>query len=255
MPRWEPHAASPRVSDRLEFFMIVPSLGRRLRRLAREIGVTLAFLLLLGGQLGAQAPICDCRVVSPFGSCQVALTVIIDEYQGNFPGPAAVIARPGQPTFLLFADLFDGQTYVFHAGTDGGGLLTGTPLVFPSPRGTLPTTGVAWNPQEERLYWTIGDRIVVTEAPLLSYTVTNGVQRVDAEGNVLPPVFENITVGAGTQAQPLELTIDLEALATEIGAETTGSLAGLTYHAGRNTLWTIDIVNDTYFELELDGSF
>src|SRR5690606_30221823 len=24
---------------------------------------------------------------------------------------------------------------------------------------------------------------------------------------------------------------------------------------GRNTLWTIDIVNDTYFELELDGSF
>lgn len=228
--------------------MIVPSIGQRSHRLAAVLGLFIALELVAAGR--AQAQVCSCALPSPFGSCRDASSIAIEFYRGQFPGPAAVVARPGEPVFLFFADLFSGQTFVF----DGGNLLIGEPLVLASPRGGAPTTGLAYHPGEDRLYWTIGNRIVVTEAPRLAITPEGLIQKVDELGNPLPAVFDNVITGTGTQARPLELAIDVATLANEIGADAPGNLAGLTYHAGRDTLWTVDIVNDTYFEVQLNGS-
>jgi hypothetical protein len=199
----------------------------------------------------AWAQTCSCSQTRPFGSCRDASSLALETYLGSFPGPATIIQRPGGTPFVLVADLFSGQTRI----SDGANVLIGESLVFPSPRGADATTGVAYHAAEERLYWTIGGKIIVTEAPLLRVAPTGVVENIDASGNTIPPAFEDVLVGEGASAQPLELTIDVAALATAIGAPA-GSprLAGLTLHTGRNKLWLVDIVNDVFFEIGLDGA-
>ncbi|MCZ6794390.1 MAG: dockerin type I repeat-containing protein [Planctomycetota bacterium] len=191
-------------------------------------------LSLVCGALDVLGQPCPCTQLRPFGSCVDAEISLANPYPGEFPGPAAVVA--GADFMILVADLLGGVTYRYTSM-----LPFEIPTVLRSPRGARPTGGLAYRPEppgggpvEARLFWAIDERIVVTHLPAVGDTEFSDV----------------LTDGA-----PTELDVDLAGLAASLlgSPELAGRLGDLTYHPGRDTLWAVDIVNDIYFELTLDG--
>jgi hypothetical protein len=179
--------------------------------------VTFAFCLFPLAEAFSQEP-CPCETPQSFG-CQESSA----EFPDDRPGASAVVSTSAG-TALYVATLFDGFTYRYAAAS-----LDATPEKLRSPRGSRTTTGLTSRQQdpgsETLLYWAIDGAIIQT----------------DLEG-----------------ANALELlTVDMDELAefleSQVGASIqTGALGGLTYHAGRDSLWAVDIINDLYWEL---GSF
>jgi hypothetical protein len=189
----------------------------------------LALALLPTGGLVAQ-PRCPCQENRPFGSC---LSINLDTksaYPGNFPGSATVVTS-GNSAWLFVADLFTGLTFRYDlvelrlAGTD-------TPEVLLSPRGSATTTGIAHvqSGTQNRLFWAIGGELYSTGVPAVGATTFNDLVRIGP--------------------------VDLAGLAERLlgSRNRAGALGGIAYHPGRGRLWAVDIVNDLYFELTLDGN-
>lgn len=143
------------------------------------------------------------------------------------------------PDRVFVVDLFGGMTYRY--ATEFLDIASEDAVEFVSPRASEVTSGVAIVSSQDQLYWAIGDRLVVTEIPTEEDREFRNVL-------VLSPIFDQLV--------PLELPIDMGQLADLVlgDEDRAGRLGGLTYHAGRDTLWAVDIVNDIYFEVNLDGS-
>lgn len=172
---------------------------------------------------------CPCAETRAFGSCIVKRA----NYPNEYPGAVAV-ARIEDQTVLFVADLFNGFTYRFNARTFEA-QVSAPPLVFPSPQGSNATTGIA-----------VIQRL---EESVLFWAVEGDLYRTDLAGGN--------PIRTGT-VQMAELARQLREILAD-PTISTGSLGGITYHASRDTLWGVDIVNDVYFEftrtgqLSLDG--
>lgn len=211
-------------------------------RLAGPFFAVLLTLVMQDAPLFGQ-PTCICSADSPWGSCLIN-ELQGDEYPGESPGSAVVVKREVEiveegkvigvevENWLFVADFVSGFTYRYDASR------LDAPTVFVSPRGFATVTGIAYNPNNDRMYWAIDGRIVVTEVP-----------PADAD------VFTDATIEILGEELPIEFDVDIEELATALfgSPSRAGTLGGLTYHTGRNTLWAVDIVNDVYFEMTLDG--
>ncbi|MBI4583685.1 MAG: hypothetical protein HY717_06655 [Planctomycetes bacterium] len=170
---------------------------------------------------------CTCPALNLYGSCRVAA---INHKAEEFPGSAAFVrvSTPPGPVknYLYIADLFIGATYRFDA-TDISKLPTTPAVKFPSPGGPQSTTGLVFNPHDQRLYWAIGGKLVRTSSDLSDPKYPDSIEEV-AE-------------------------VDMAELANLLRLPKVGVLAGLTYHVSRKAFWGVDIVNDVYFEFDLDG--
>jgi hypothetical protein len=158
--------------------------------------------------------------------CATPQTFACQEKSGDFPGDrpgSAVVASTAEGASLYVATLFDGFTYRYNAAAFD----SEEPVRLRSPGGSATTTGLAFRqggPERESfLYWAIAGEILQT----------------DLEGT------NTITLA----------TPDMEALGlffrSQIGDDSVqrGTLGGIAYHAGKNSLWAVDIVNDLYWEL------
>jgi hypothetical protein len=180
----------------------------------------------------AQTP-CPCPSINGLGDCVHGSLTGAADYGGEFAGSAVVtrLLEPGPAArnFLFVADVYSGFTFRYDADNLRGGLL-GT---FLSPMGSRPTTGIAYHPAQDFLFWMIDNSLVST--------------LVQRSGRAEDVNFEDmVEIGQ----------IDRQAYATAVFGDDDRDveLGGLTYHAGRDTLWTVDVVNDVYFEIHLDGS-
>jgi len=181
--------------------------------------VTFAFCLFPRAAVFSQDS-CACATPQSFG-CQENTIEFLDDRPGS-----AVVVSGTQGASLYVATLFDGFTYRY----DTAALDAGNPEKLRSPRGSATTTGLAFRQAdpgpETFLYWAIDGEIVQTDL-------------------------------AGANALEIA-TVNMDRLAeffrSQVGGESiqTGALGDITYHAGRNSLWAVDIINDLYWEL---GSF
>ena len=117
------------------------------RKTAR-LGALLALLCIL--QVGIPATVegqitCTCNSDRTFGSCRIKDIALTNPYPGEFPGPSLVVEQGGD-AFVIVADFFSGETFIF----SGADLLLTGPTLFPSPRGTLTTSGIAHEPENNR---------------------------------------------------------------------------------------------------------
>lgn len=176
---------------------------------------------------------CPCPTINGFGDCIHTSLTEADGYSGEFAGSAVVAPfiepGPSSRNFLFIADVYSGFTFRY----DADALANGPLGALISPFGSRPTTGIAYHPAQDVLFWMIDNSLVRTE-----------VQR---SGRPEVHTFDGLFEVA---------SVDLAAYATALfgDGERPVELGGLTYHLGRDTLWTVDIVNDIYFELNLDGS-
>jgi hypothetical protein len=194
--------------------------------MAQRAVVAVLFLLSGGSHLmplAAQTPkVCTCIEASDFGGCTIKVPV---NYPESFPGSAAMVSGNigGNNVFYVYiADLFNGFTFRYDLKPTGGALDSSVvPSVFISPEGSRSTTGLAFNPVNNLLYWAIEDRLISTNLNL--------------------------------QAFHLQGNVELDVLQTKLGLPQRGSLGGIAYHEQNNTFWGVDIVNDLYFEFDENG--
>ena len=215
------------------------------------LSVAVTSLLLVSVTTVSAQQNCNCDAVRPFGSCRINELSSAHPFPGAFPGSIAVL-RSGGEDFFVAPDYFSGQTYIFHHRDSGvPGVVLGFTGRFSSPRGSETTTGVVYVEPEDRLYWAIDNRLIVTETLQLT-AETSFVVPFGRTSDEEPHPFTD----ALDEEQPIEWVVDMEGLAErELGdASLAGELGGITYHAGRGTLFGIDIVNDIVFEFQLDGS-
>jgi hypothetical protein len=189
-------------------------------------GLLLAVFCLLAAPASLRAA-CTCESAQALGSCAVKKV----EYPDLYPG--AVLVVPTQTrTYLYAADYFSGYTYRFDATQIDKPSAT-NPQIFPSPRGSNQTTGIACREidvagvKQVLLYWAIEGIIYRTGTALEDVTAL-GLVDLAGLAKVLRDATGDSTIG-------------------------TGSLGGITYHAGRGTFWGVDIVNDVYFEFQENG--
>ncbi len=203
---------------------------RGLIRMRDGFLASLFFLVLGATALKAQNLCVFCNSVEPFGGCFITTL----DFPGGFPGSAAKV-RVGDLQFIYVVDYFSGLTYKFAPNGNPNTLLDFVESVD-SPAGSRRTSGLAFNPNDNFLYWAIG------EPP--------------SSGAALPPNPRLVRTSTDvTDIEPFEsaVEIDLVELANALNLPEVGELGGITVHEQRNTFWGVDIVNDIYFEFDFSG--
>ncbi len=206
--------------------MLAADLWRLFRLALVLIAVTSAQIVLTESAFAQ----CSCSSDAALGTCAIRVlqpgdnsALGSDAYPDQFPGPGTVVSGDSGD-FLYVADFFSGRAYVFEYVVSPIAAVKIVDRVVPSPAGTAQLSGLT--AVGETLIWAAG----------------NSLWSTNSEGG------EVAELG----------TINLTAVADAISAATgqtlsAGALGGIVYHPSRESLWAVDIVNDLYFEVQLDG--
>ncbi len=152
------------------------------------------------------------------------------DYTGEFAGSVVFVPDPdgdGSTNLIFVADVFTGFTSRYHADdfrTEG---------VMISPRGSASTTGLTYHSVEDKLYWAI-------DGDLISTDVQRGARAIAS------------SFDGAVEVGPIDIDGLVEALFGDAGRA--GVVGDITYHAGRDKFWAVDVANDLYFEINLDGT-
>jgi len=165
----------------------------------------LALLLLCGtsGSLSAQVtcPPAD----PPYGTCFVQA----GSYPGDLPYAVTVI---DSEAVVVVSDYLSGLYFKLDLSN------LNSSSQHASPLGPATYLGVAWNSDEDALYWLVNDQGSMKLA---------------------------ISSSGGNLISETELTLPAG----------TSTITGLAWNAGTGNLWSNDLQNDVYLELQTDGTF
>ncbi len=166
----------------------------------------LAIVLLFSAATFIEAQVPCPSTNPPFGTCFMQT----GSYPGELPYAATVI--DGE-SIVLVSDYLSGLFYKFDVGS------LGNSSQFSCPLGPATYLGVAWDTDQDLLYWLVND-----QGALILASSSSG-------GNLIgTPVVLDLPIGTTT-------------------------VTGLEWHPGTGNLWTNDLQGDAYLELSPDGSF
>jgi hypothetical protein len=166
--------------------------------------LTIVLLFSSATFIEAQVP---CPLTNPpFGTCFMQT----GSYPGELPYAATVI--DGE-SIVLVADYLSGLFYKFDVAS------LANSSQYSCPLGPATYLGVAWDTDQDLLYWLIND-----QGALILASSSSG-------GNLIgTPVVLDLPVGTTT-------------------------VTGLEWHPGTGNLWTNDLQGDAYLEFSPDGTF